>query len=38
MKTAEITLDKDYRISLIDKRLYGSFIEHMGRAVYKRHI
>jgi alpha-N-arabinofuranosidase len=34
MKTAEITLDKDYRISLIDKRLYGSFIEHMGRAVY----
>lgn len=34
MKTAEIILDKDYRISQIDKRLYGSFIEHMGRAVY----
>ena len=27
-------LDKDYQISRIDKRIYGSFIEHLGRAVY----
>ncbi len=25
---------RDYIISTIDKRLYGSFIEHLGRAVY----
>ena len=34
MKTASITLDKDYVISRIDPRIYGSFIEHLGRAVY----
>ncbi|MBQ8074790.1 MAG: alpha-N-arabinofuranosidase [Oscillospiraceae bacterium] len=34
MKQATIILDKDYRISRIDDRLYGSFIEHLGRAVY----
>ena len=34
MKQAKLVLDKDYIISPIDKRLYGSFIEHLGRAVY----
>ena len=34
MKKAKLTLDKDYRISQVDPRLYGSFIEHLGRAVY----
>ncbi len=34
MKNAKMILDKDYVISTIDKRLYGSFIEHLGRAVY----
>ena len=34
MKKASIILDKDYQISRIDKRIYGSFIEHLGRAVY----
>lgn len=34
MKQARIILDRDYRIGLIDKRIYGSFIEHLGRAVY----
>lgn len=33
-KFARITLDKDFQISRIDKRIYGSFIEHLGRAVY----
>ena len=31
---ADITLAKEFRIGDIDKRLYGSFIEHLGRAVY----
>ena len=34
MKKAKLILDKDYIISQIDKRIYGSFIEHLGRAVY----
>ncbi len=34
MKKAKLILDKDYVISDIDKRIYGSFIEHLGRAVY----
>lgn len=29
-----ITLHKDLAISAVDPRLYGSFIEHLGRAVY----
>ena len=28
-------LDKDYIISSIDPRIYGSFIEHLGRAVFR---
>ncbi|RKP57411.1 alpha-N-arabinofuranosidase [Cohnella endophytica] len=27
-------VDKDFVIATIDERLYGSFIEHLGRAVY----
>ena len=34
MKKAGIILDKDYQIGRIDDRIYGSFIEHLGRAVY----
>ena len=34
MKKASMILDKDYHIGRIDKRIYGSFIEHLGRAVY----
>ncbi len=34
MKKASIILDRDYLIGRIDKRLFGSFIEHLGRAVY----
>ncbi len=33
-KTAHLKIDKDNKISVIDDRLYGSFIEHLGRAVY----
>jgi alpha-N-arabinofuranosidase len=31
---ASITLDKDRIIGEVDPRLFGSFIEHLGRAVY----
>mgnify|MGYP004542249477 FL=1 len=34
MKKAKIILDKDYTVGKVDKRIYGSFIEHLGRAVY----
>ncbi len=34
MLHASMILDKDYQIGAIDPRLYGSFIEHLGRAVY----
>ena len=32
---ATLTLDLAYRIGEIDSRLYGSFVEHMGRCVYE---
>ncbi|WNQ12499.1 alpha-N-arabinofuranosidase [Paenibacillus aurantius] len=31
---ATLTVDKSFRLGEIDNRLYGSFIEHLGRAVY----
>ena len=31
---AKMIIDKDYQIGRIDPRIYGSFIEHLGRAVY----
>lgn len=31
---ATMIVDKDFVISTIDDRIYGSFIEHLGRAVY----
>ncbi len=34
MKKAKITFDRDFQVSRIDRRIYGSFIEHLGRAVY----
>jgi len=31
---AHLTLDPAYRIAPVDPRLFGSFVEHMGRCVY----
>ncbi|QAY65050.1 alpha-N-arabinofuranosidase [Paenibacillus protaetiae] len=31
---ASIIIDKDFQVGEVDKRIYGSFIEHLGRAVY----
>jgi len=33
-RQASMIVDKDFVVSRIDDRLYGSFIEHLGRAVY----
>ncbi|MFZ0962678.1 MAG: alpha-N-arabinofuranosidase [Terriglobia bacterium] len=32
---ARVTIDPDRAISAIDRNLFGSFIEHLGRAVYE---
>jgi alpha-L-arabinofuranosidase len=34
LKNATMILDRDYSIARIDERLFGSFIEQLGRAVY----
>ncbi|MBA3942980.1 MAG: alpha-N-arabinofuranosidase [Herpetosiphonaceae bacterium] len=34
MQTAKIVADPEFKIGVVDPRLYGSFIEHLGRAVY----
>ncbi len=33
-KEARIIVDPDFCISQLDRRLFGSFVEHMGRCVY----
>ena len=35
MKQVRVIIDKDFQVSRIDRRIYGSFIEHLGRAVYE---
>ncbi|MFP8906301.1 arabinosylfuranosidase ArfA [Streptomyces atacamensis] len=34
MPTARLTVDPGFRIGAVDRRLFGSFVEHMGRSVY----
>ena len=34
MLKASLIRDRDYQVGRIDERIYGSFIEHLGRAVY----
>ena len=34
MEKAKITLHREFKIGQIDDRLYGAFIEHLGRAIY----
>ncbi|THD46610.1 MAG: alpha-N-arabinofuranosidase [Bradyrhizobium sp.] len=31
---ATVTAHRDYRIATIDDRIYGAFLEHLGRAIY----
>lgn len=34
MKQVRMVVDPDFSVGPIDERLYGSFIEHLGRAIY----
>ena len=34
MLTSRIVVDRDFIISPLDRRVFGTFVEHMGRAVY----
>lgn len=34
MKNAKVVLSKDFKVGEVDNRVFGSFIEHLGRAVY----
>ncbi len=34
MQVATLTLDPAFRVGTVDPRLYGTFVEHMGRCVY----
>jgi alpha-N-arabinofuranosidase len=35
MESTKITYHKDYEIGEVDARIFGGFLEHMGRAVYE---
>ncbi len=34
MKKAEVIYDRNFVIGEVDRRMYGSFVEHLGRCVY----
>ncbi|MFI9641773.1 alpha-N-arabinofuranosidase [Micromonospora sp. NPDC051925] len=34
MRTARLTIDPAFTIGPVDRRLFGSFVEHLGRCVY----
>ena len=34
MSVAQLTIDPAYAVAPVDRRLFGSFVEHMGRCVY----
>lgn len=35
MNTTRVTVDPHYRIGMVDERIFGGFLEHIGRAVYE---
>ena len=34
MLKSRIVVDRDFIISALDRRVFGTFVEHMGRCVY----
>ncbi|MEZ0119301.1 UNVERIFIED_ORG: alpha-L-arabinofuranosidase [Heyndrickxia coagulans] len=34
MREVKITLNKDFSVGKFDRKLFGSFIEHMRRVIY----
>src|SRR5512140_1460363 len=35
MDTTRIYIDREHKIAPVDPRIYGGFLEHIGRAVYE---
>ncbi|MBN1936631.1 MAG: alpha-L-arabinofuranosidase, partial [Anaerolineae bacterium] len=35
MKPTTLTLHTSFQIGLVDERIFGGFLEHLGRAVYE---
>ena len=35
MRHAQLTIDPAFQIAAVDPRIYGSFVEHLGRCVYE---
>ena len=31
---ARVTLERSYTIGEVDKKIFGSFVEHLGRGIY----
>ncbi len=34
METTKVVCNKEFQIDRVDSRLFGSFLEHMGRVIY----
>ena len=34
MKQAKMHIEKNFKLAEVDKRIYSSFLEHLGRAIY----
>jgi len=34
MKNAKINIEKDFKLAQVDNRIFSSFLEHLGRAIY----
>src|SRR6266540_4916699 len=34
MIAAQLVVDRDFEIAELDRRLFGTFVEHLGRCVY----
>ena len=35
MEPTQIFLDREFQIAQVDPRIFGGFLEHIGRAVYE---
>ena len=35
METTKLTLHSQFQVDRVDPRIFGGFLEHMGRAVYQ---
>ena len=33
MKQAKMHIEKNFKLAEVDKRIYSSFLEHLGRAI-----